>query len=165
MFQSGVSENVLLLSMRSDVLFTDPKEYTETYIGTANQRDEYERTNYPNGVWIIRLETERAPANTGIVNGKRVYRNPPRWNMGRFRSSGAARKFIESRCNPEEVPVKRYPKVCDCLSWQYMIDYKKCGDIVFEMCRNCGNPTKEIFREPLNALFDVDFDLDSFLGL
>jgi hypothetical protein len=150
--------------MRSDVLFTDPNEYTETYIGTANQRDEYERTNYPNGVWIVRLETERAPANTGIVNGKRVYRNPPRWNMGRFRSGTAARKFITERTTPAEVPSRHYSKICDCLAWQYMIDYKKCGDIVFEMCRHCGNPTKEIFREPLNKAAMADFSLDDFLA-
>lgn len=163
MFANGVSENVLLLSMRSDVLFTDPSEYTETYIGAANHRDEYERTNYPNGIWIVRLETKRAPATTGIVNGKRIYRETPRWNMGRFRSSALAKKFIHSRTNPEEVRVKHYDKICDCLSWHYMIDYKKTGDVVWECCRKCGNPTKEIFREPLNKLFSVDFDMDAFL--
>lgn len=166
MFQSGVSENIILLSMRSDLVFTDPKEYTETYIGPANQRDTYERTNYPDGVWIVRLESEKAPRTMGIVNGKKVNdTKPPRWNLGRFRSSGAARKFIAARTNPEEVRPKFYSKVCDCLAWQYMIDYKQCKGIVFEQCRHCGNPTKQLWIEPLNKLVTDDFDLDEFLGL
>lgn len=165
MFQSGVSENIILLSMRSDLVFTDPKEYTETYISTANQRDEYERTNYPDGVWIVRLESPQAPKTTGVVNGKRISPKVPRWTLGRFRSSGAARKFIAARTNPEEVRPKFYSKACDCLAWQYMIDYKQCGGIVFEQCRHCGNPTKQLWIEPLNKLVTDTFDLDEFLGL
>lgn len=157
MFASGVSENVLLLSMRSDILFTDADEYKENYIAVANQKDEYERTQYPYGVWIVRLETKRAPNTTG--------KGTPRWNMGRFRSKESALKFIRSRVEPDEVPRKIYPAICACLAWQYMIDYKKCGDIVFEQCRHCGMPTKEIFREPLNKLIVDEFDLDEFLGL
>ncbi len=171
MFQNGVSENIFTLSMRTDELFTDREDYTETYISVANQRDEYERTNYPNGVWIIRLETKRPVPRRNLpskgwtpsANFKSHLDEPLKLNMGRFRSSGAARKFIESRCSPEEVRPKMYNNICDCLFWQYMIDYKQCKDIVFECCRNCGNPTKEIFREPLNKLVLADFDMDEFL--
>jgi hypothetical protein len=146
-------------------LFTNPEHYTETYISVANQRDEYERTNYPDGVWIVRLESPDAPKTKVLVNGKDRTRPIPRWSLGRFRSSGAARKFIASRTTPEEVAAKFYNKICDCLSWEYMIDYKQCKGVIFERCRHCGNPTKEIFREPLNKLVTDDFDLDEFLGL
>lgn len=161
---NGVSENIHVLSMRSDILFTEESEYKENYISVANQRDEYERTNYPYGVWIVRLETERAPATTAIVNRKRINR-VPRWNMGRFRSKEAARRFIRSRVEPEEVPRRIYPKICDCLAWQYQLEYRKCEGIVFERCSHCLMPTKEIFRRPLNAIIVDDFDMDAFLGL
>ena len=163
---NGVSENINLLSMRSDILFTDESEYKENYIAVANQRDVYERTNYPNGVWIVRLETDRAPRTSGIVNGVRVNdEKPPRWNMGRFRSKESARKFIKSRVEPEEVAPRIYPQICNCLSWEYQFEYRKCGEIIFERCSKCLMPTKHIFRDPLNKLIVDDFDLDEFLGL
>jgi len=163
MFASGVNENIFLLSMRSDKLFTDESEYKENYISVANQRDAYEKANYPNGVWIVRLEGPDVPPTTAIVSGET--RTVYRWTLGRFRSAEAARKFVASRTSPEEVPARYYSKICDCLSWKHMMDYKQCKGIVFEQCRTCGNPKKEIFREPLNKLVTDDFDLDEFLGL
>lgn len=165
MFQSGVNENIILLSMRSDLVFTNPEHYTETYIAAANCRDEYEKANYPDGVWIVRLESPDAPKTKVIVSGKDRTRPVPRWNLGRFRSSGSARKFIAERTNPEEVSPKFYSSICNCLAWSHMFDYKQCKRIVFERCRTCGNPKKEIWIEPLNKLVTDDFDLDEFLGL
>jgi hypothetical protein len=163
LYLNGVSENIQLLSMRSDVLFTDESEYKENYIAVADQRDPFEKANYPNGVWIVRLETDRAPATIATVNGKTIKRTP-RWNMGRFRSKESARKFIRSRVEPEEVDPRTYPQICNCLSWQYPFEYRKCGAIIFERCSKCLMPTKHIFRTPLNAEVLKDFDLDEFLG-
>jgi len=175
MFQNGVSENVQTLSMRTDQLFTSKDDYTVTHISVANQGDEYERVNYPNGVWIVRLETKypvlsrRQPSKGWTISeeSKKKFgvNGPIKLNMGRFKTGQAAARFIESRVNPKEIPVKHYDSICKCLAWQYEFVYYKTKDIVFEACKNCGNPTKEIFREPLNKLFDADFDLDAFLGL
>lgn len=175
MFMNGVSENVQTLSMRTDVLFTNHDDYTITYISTANQRDEYERTNYPNGVWIVRLETKypvtarNQPSEGWTISedSKKKYglNGPIKLNLGRFRSGEMARKFILNRCTPKEIPVRRYDKICDCLAWQYPFEYRLTKNLTWECCANCGSPTKEVFRTPLNAFFDADFDLDAFLGL
>ena len=158
---NGVSENVNLLSMRSDILFTDESEYKENHIAVANTRDLYEYENYPKGVWIVRLETDRAPSTIPIVSGK-PRNNTPRWNMGRFKSKEAARRFIRSRVEPQEVKKRFYPQICNCLSWAYQLEYAQCEGIVFERCSNCLMPTKHIFREPLNAAAVVGFNLDDF---
>lgn len=163
MYVSGVSENIQVLSMRTDTLFTDESEYKENYIAVADQRDPYEKANYPHGVWIVRLETDRAPHNKAFVNGKMINRTP-RWNMGRFRSKESARRFIKSRVDPESVEPRTYPRICNCLSWEYQLEYRKCGDFIFERCSHCLMPTKEIFRTELNAHVLKDFDLDDFLG-
>lgn len=155
MFRNGVSENTLLLSMRSDTLWTDPTEYKETYINPANQKDEYEKNTYPDGVWILRLDTKRLK---GISPNNRMV-------VGRFKNKEMLMGWLKSRLDPVEVAPKFYSKTCDCLSWQYQLVYRQCSGVVFEACSNCGNPTKEAFREPLNKLIVDSFDLDEFLGL
>lgn len=156
MFPNGVSENTFLLSMRLDTLFTEESEYKENHIAVANQRDEYERANYPQGVFIVRLDTGRLRGRMGGSN---------KCNMGRFRTKAAARRFIRSRVEPVEVAPRTYPQICDCLSWTYQIEYAQCKGIVFERCSHCLFPTKHIFLNPLNAEVLKDFDLDEFLGL
>lgn len=150
---NGVSENVNLLSMRLDILFTDESEYKENHIAVANQRDEYERTNYPQGVFIVRLETGRLRGRMGTSN---------KCNMGRFKTKAAARRFIRSRVEPVEVKKRFYPQICNCLSWVHQFEYAQCEGIVFERCSNCLMPTKHIFREPLNAAAVLGFNLDDF---
>lgn len=160
MFANGVSENVLVLSMRSPIIWNNRDEYTETHISKEHNRDVYEKENYPDGVWLVRLETKRLKGLAGGPDSAGRYR----CTLGRFRSHRSAQAFIEARCAPLEVPPKVYSEICNCLSWKYMIDYKQCKGIIFEQCRNCGNPTKEIFKEPLNKLIFDDFDLDEFLA-
>lgn len=103
-------------------------------------------------------------------NGVRVY--PVTWyvyspinRVAGFPTEELAKKFVERRVNPVEIPAVVYSDICRCgigvINWQYV----KVGDLVFERCLNCRNPMRHNVMTELNRPLIEDFDLEAFLGL
>lgn len=80
-------------------------------------------------------------------------------------SSISAESFIDRRCNPSSIPDAVFYTICDCQGLSTGWDYFKTDELVYQLCRTCGNPLEWEVIKVLNANYLGDFDLDEFLNL